>query len=157
MLQKMTIIQAKGENKGKVLFEGTTEDFAIAAREDPFFSHFFSILDKPNYKSVRMLCDEQGWEVEYMQQVFNLQLDDRDAYVIRGALADRVKKVSAELEVLKISKDRDLTDYEKSLLPLSLMKRGREELQEQIDSWVSYLEDHKYLLQKVCYGLKGIV
>lgn len=153
MIQKMVITQAKGENKGTVLFEGTTEDFFTAAREDSFFSNFFSTMDHPNYKSIRMLCEERGWEVEYMQQVFNLELDERQSSLIRSALAEHVKKVSAELEVLKISKDRDLNFWEKSLLPFSLRNCDRYELQEQINAWDSYLDDYKDLLKQVCDGL----
>ena len=171
MNQKMVIIQVLENSpygpKGKQLFEGTVDEFEQVAKVDPLFAQFFP--DKsPNYKSVLAMCHEQGWEVEYMERVFNFQLSEREAMLIRGALADQVKKVRTELEIIRITKERDLTEWERALLPHTLRFKNerdesghlinstREELQEQIDPWITYVDCHEYLLRQCCEGIESL-
>ena len=77
-----------------------------------------------------------------------VEVCEHDGPVIRHALAQRLKAVTKELEILRISKERDLTEIERFQLPgLARLSNGqvgtgrspaaREELQEQINPWVS--------------------
>lgn len=168
MNQRIVIIQAKGENKGQTLFNGTTDEFEKVAREDPFFSQFFAEDERPNYKFLAALAEREGWDVEYMERVFNFQLSEMDAMLVRGALADRVKEVRSELEILRVTKERDLTEWERSLLPHTLRFKDerddkhrlitttREELQEQIDPWITYVDHFESLLQQCCEGIESL-
>ena len=166
--QKMVITWAVGPDKGKQVFTGTTDEFEQLVKSPSIFSSFFPEGAQPNFKSVYAMCEKQGWEVQYMEQVFDFHLGLDDALLVRGALADRVNEVRSELEVLKITKERNLKKWERALLPQSLKYKNerdenghlidttREELQEQIDPWISYLSHYEYLLQQVCDGIESI-
>lgn len=64
------------------------------------------------------------------------------------AVAQQIKRVSAELEILKLTRERDLTRTERWQLPGNLQLLSREELIEQIDPWVSMLMDCQYWAQR---------
>jgi hypothetical protein len=57
--------------------------------------------------------------------------------VVQHALVQRLKAVSAELNLLARTETRDLTQTERWQLPANLQKLPREELQEQIHPWIS--------------------
>ena len=57
--------------------------------------------------------------------------------VVQHALAKRLKEVEAELQLLRLSHERDLSQIERWQLPANLQKFTQEELAEQIDSWIS--------------------
>ena len=152
--QKMVITWAVGPDKGKQVFTGTTDEFEQLVKSPSIFSSFFPEGAQPNFKSVYAMCEKQGWEVQYMEQVFDFHLGLDDALLVRGALADRVNEVRSELEVLKITKERNLKKWEDE--NGHLIDTTREELQEQIDPWISYLSHYEYLLQQVCDGIESI-
>jgi hypothetical protein len=58
-----------------------------------------------------------------------------DLTIFRCAMAKQLGQVKLEWDVLKITKERDLTMPERWMLPANLQKLRREELQEQIDAW----------------------
>ena len=66
-----------------------------------------------------------------------IEIHEHNASVIRCALSQRLKTVTQELRILQISKERDLTEIEQFQLPPNIARFSREELQEQIDPWVS--------------------
>ena len=64
-------------------------------------------------------------------------IHEHDASVVRHALAQRYKTVTKELEILQISKERDLDEIERFQLPPNLRRFSQEELREQINPWIS--------------------
>lgn len=59
------------------------------------------------------------------------------------AVSQQIKKVSAEVEILKISRKRDLTRMERWQLPANLQQMTQKELQEEIDPWISLLMSYQ--------------
>lgn len=57
--------------------------------------------------------------------------------VVQHALVQRLKEVEAELQLLRIARERDLTRIERWQLPSNLQKLTQEELAEQIDPWIT--------------------
>lgn len=67
---------------------------------------------------------------------------------VRQALAQRLKAVNAELAILRLTKERDLTSEERSQLPANLSRLRQEALQEQIDPWISLRDTIEYLIKE---------
>jgi len=66
-----------------------------------------------------------------------IEICEHDACVVRHALAQQLKRVSAEIVILKLTKTRDLNQEERWQLPANLQQMSRSDLQEQIDPWIS--------------------
>lgn len=79
----------------------------------------------------------------------HLELDERDAYLIRYALAQRLKEVTLTLSLLRKIKDFGLLEVERMMLPWQLSNLSYVELIEQIDPWVSLQIHIEYLLEKM--------
>jgi hypothetical protein len=102
-----------------------------------------------------------GWRVDgvffnadiakavYEARFVHLRLDVDSAGLICQALAQRLKQVLQEVRVLQITKERDLTRIERSMLQSNMMKHTREELQDNIDHWIGYAQDYEYLLKDI--------
>lgn len=75
-----------------------------------------------------------------------VEVDSRDASLICHALAQRLKEAKNTLDLLKIAKDRELNRLEKSMLPGQFIHATRETLIENIDPWISLIDDINYLL-----------
>jgi len=78
----------------------------------------------------------------------NIKLNEHSLPVLRYALAQRSKTVAAELAVLCLTKQRDLTETERWQLPANLQQLSQEQLQEQIFPWSTLLEVIEYLIQQ---------
>lgn len=61
----------------------------------------------------------------------------QDAQVVLYSLAQRLKAVNAEISILKLTRDRDLTREERWQLPAHLQQLTQKELEEQIDAWIT--------------------
>jgi len=94
--------------------------------------------------------------------MITLTINLSSALLIRGSLANATKQVRTELELLKITRTRELTDIERAMLPHTLkghwqdhkwVPTTREELIEQIDPWDTYLSDHEDTLKKICEAI----
>jgi hypothetical protein len=76
-------------------------------------------------------------------------MSTHDLCIFRYAIAQELKKVTAELEILKITKERDLTVPERWQLSPNLFKMSREELMKEIDPWISLVSQTKYWSDKL--------
>jgi hypothetical protein len=80
-----------------------------------------------------------------------ISLDDHSAMIVRYALSQRLKIVRQELEILKIAKERDLTSWERYMLPSSLQLADKNILLENTEPWESlvfYIEETLKDLEK---------
>ncbi len=77
-------------------------------------------------------------------QKITLEIDLHDLCIFRCALAKQIKVVSAEVEILKKTRERDLTQPERWQLPANIQQMTQEELQEQIDPWISLFMAYEY-------------
>ena len=82
----------------------------------------------------------------YESQFVHLRLDPHSACLIPYALAQRLKAVRQEVEILRLTRERELTDGEKYMLPSHLQPMSRGELREQLDPWVSLADDIEWLM-----------
>jgi len=101
-----------------------------------------------------------GWRVDgvfinaefakevYESRFIHLKLDEESAGLICYALAQRLKSLNEEVRILQISKDRELTRLEKSMLPLHLLKE-REDLRDQINPWTSLVYHYESLVAEI--------
>jgi hypothetical protein len=83
-----------------------------------------------------------------------LHLDNEDAHVVLYALCRRLREVEADLSILRISRERDLTIVEKAMLPPQLTEvldneRLGHKLREQIDPWISLRDHIAFLIQQI--------
>lgn len=94
--------------------------------------------------------------------MITLTLDLSSMLLLRGSLADATKQVRSELELLKIAQTRELTDWERAMLPHTLrglwqenqwVPTTREELIEQINPWATYLSHHEHTLRDICEAI----
>lgn len=69
--------------------------------------------------------------------------------ILLYALQVRLTLVTGQYEMLKITRDRDLTAKERIFLPQHMQTHTREELREQIDSWMSLTHDYTALLERL--------
>lgn len=84
------------------------------------------------------------------KQPQSFELDERDASLFSYALERRLKTVKSTLQLLLLTRERDLTQEERlQLSPTLLAELTREELQEQIDSWISLRDDLIYWIKKL--------
>ncbi len=66
-----------------------------------------------------------------------VEVDRRDAAVIKHALLFRLKEIRAELVLLESTREKDLTPLEREMLPANLQALSQEELKDQIGAWIS--------------------
>lgn len=78
-----------------------------------------------------------------------LRMSSHDAFMFSHALAMRIKCVAREYELLRITRDRDLTRTERAQLPANISQSSREQLKEQIDSYHSLLMSYEFWAEKV--------
>jgi hypothetical protein len=116
------------EDGKKVVFKNKDNDY-IGSRVDCICFH---------KENLYLLSDE-----------IDVTLDRDNLSCLISSIAPRVKNISYELSLLKISKIRNLTLEEQACLPYNLQKYNREELQDHIDPWITYLEDYRDLLKKL--------
>ena len=77
-----------------------------------------------------------------------LVVDEYFSPLIRGALKDRLTRVKVEVEWLKLCNLRDLTaDERTTYLPENLRAMTQEELQEQINPWISLQMAYESLIE----------
>lgn len=77
-----------------------------------------------------------------------IEICEHDACVVRHALVQRLKAVTAELAILRITKERDLTSEERWQLPANISRLRQESLREQIDPWISLRDTIEYLIKE---------
>jgi len=81
---------------------------------------------------------EKAWQkTPPIEPTKTLSISKHSACLIHYALKCRLQVVQKELEIIKISKERDLTPEENNLLPDTLKDFSTEEIREQIDPWIS--------------------
>jgi len=66
-----------------------------------------------------------------------VEISDYYAPLIQYALAQRLKQTTRELELLKLTRERDLSPVERWQLPSNLQRLRQDQLQEYIDPWIS--------------------
>ena len=66
--------------------------------------------------------------------------------VIQHALVQRLKIVRAELDVIMVAPYRVLTQAERWMLPSNLQELTEEQLQEQVDPWISLKDTLEWLI-----------
>lgn len=66
-----------------------------------------------------------------------IQLDDLDANLIHRLLCEKLQEAKNTLDILMKTKNRDITYTERCMLPPTLCKLSQEELQEEINPWIS--------------------
>lgn len=70
-----------------------------------------------------------------------LSLSLHDLCIFRYSIAQQLKRIKQELDILRITKERDLTAPERWQLPPNINRMSTEELREEIDPWYSmYLQ-----------------
>jgi hypothetical protein len=80
-------------------------------------------------------------------KIKKIRIDEHDAPVVAYALVKQMQRTKSELEALRIAQGRDLTKEERWLLPANLQYLPREELQEQIDPWISLIQAQEWLIK----------
>lgn len=80
-----------------------------------------------------------------------MTVSDLDAALILPGLKEGLKKTIKDLEILMLTKKRELTEDERSELPSTLMSLSREELRDNIDAWVSLRLHYEWLLKDFDY------
>lgn len=78
----------------------------------------------------------------------DITVDSHDACVIKYSLECQCARVKDELAALKISKDRELSQFEREYLPPNIADYSRDELKEQIDPWISLLHHYESLIER---------
>ena len=78
----------------------------------------------------------------------SLSFDHRDACLMLGALRDSLAKEHGTLAMLLLTRERDLERFERFMLPHNLRQLSREDLQEQIDAWISLCDQIKWLIKE---------
>lgn len=76
----------------------------------------------------------------------HITFNELDAALIHGALKDKLTQVKDDLDILNLTKKRDLTETERYALPTNLQHLSQEELTEQIDPWISLKMHYEYLI-----------
>lgn len=66
-----------------------------------------------------------------------IEVSRHDLPVVQHALVKQLQRVQSELKILRFSRERDLTRVERWQLPANLQQLSQEELQEQVDPWIS--------------------
>ncbi len=79
----------------------------------------------------------------------NLLLDNFDCHILLCALRERWRTEAGTLRVLRISRRRKLTRVERFLLPLNLQLLSDKELSEQVDAWISLIQQIKHLMKQI--------
>jgi hypothetical protein len=125
------------DNNGNVVFNGNSEAFKSK----------FPSCPETNYKKLDIFCQTNSWAVTYPPQL--VEIDAHDAHFICYSLAQGLKKEKQELQILQETKTRDLTTVEKHMLPGSLCRYTRSELQEQIDPWITLVDHYQDLIEKI--------
>lgn len=77
-----------------------------------------------------------------------VEVDSHSAMMVSYALALRLMQVSYELDILKRTKIRDLKQIERFALPSNLQGMTQEQLQEQIDPWITLEEELNHWMQQ---------
>jgi hypothetical protein len=73
-----------------------------------------------------------------------IKISLNDLCIFRCSLAKQIKAIKQELDILLITRDRDLTMPERWQLPASLSAMSRENLCEQIDAWKSLYSTYEF-------------
>ncbi len=89
---------------------------------------------------------KEAAEAALAKEIVVLKLDKDDVHFIWYHLVQGLKKVQQELDLLQIANERELTAVEKAMLPFQLMKLTREEMQEQINPWITYRDHFEHLM-----------
>ncbi len=103
-------------------------------------------------------CSQCDWDGEWSKRPRHplpkkvIEVTEHDACVMRHALVQRQKAVRVEVEVLKLTRDRELTREERWLLPANLQTMTRAELQEQVDAWISLLSTIEFWIEEFKVG-----
>ena len=125
------IVKAISEDGKKVLFRDVALTDYTGARVDGIFSTAEACIEAVAKTRVK------------------LDLTADDAHLIIFALARELKRIKADLEVLKIAKERDLTHAERCMLPNLGFQPTQEHIAEQIDPWISLVDDYNYLIDTI--------
>ena len=78
-----------------------------------------------------------------------LTIDHHDCHILLGALRDKVQCELGTLVLLKIARERDLTRDERFALPPNLRLLSRYDLNEQVEGWVSLVQQIQWLMLQV--------
>lgn len=103
---------------------------------------------EPEEAVLHLLDTERNEPMPKQVPMKTVQICEHDACVVRCALSKRLKDVTAELAILRITQDRDLSSEERWQLPANLQPMPREELQEQINPWISLRDTIEYLIKE---------
>jgi hypothetical protein len=76
-----------------------------------------------------------------------IEVCEYNLLVVQHALVQRLKCVRAELEILRLSRERELTRIERWELPVNLQGMTREELMEQVDPWITLVDTLEGLIE----------
>lgn len=77
-----------------------------------------------------------------------LTIDEYDAHLIHWALKKRLEEAQGDLRLLQLTRERDLTDDERGELPSTLQTMTREQLLEQLHSWIGLCDHIDGVLQE---------
>lgn len=84
-----------------------------------------------------------------MLKTKTITIDERDSSLLRYAVAQQRKDAVFTLELLKLTKERDLTKTERLQLPSTLRFESHEDLRDQINPWVSLVDNCDYWLREL--------
>ena len=77
-----------------------------------------------------------------------IEICEHDACVVRYALTQRLKATQAELVILKITRDRDLTQEERWQLPSTISQLSQDALRDQINPWLALACTIEHLIKE---------
>lgn len=79
----------------------------------------------------------------------NLLVDNFDCHILLCALRERWRTEAGTLRLLRISRRRKLTRVERFLLPQNMQLFSEAELSEQVDAWISLLQQIKDMVKRI--------
>ncbi len=77
-----------------------------------------------------------------------IEIDSHSTCLVLGSLKRDLKQAEADIKLLMLTRERDLTEDERGELPSTLQTLTREQLREQIDPWISMKMQYEGLIEQ---------
>mgnify|MGYP001616055083 CR=1 FL=1 len=84
-------------------------------------------------------------------RIKTISFDKNTASVVQYALEARLETISNQLDIISVTRDRDLSPQERWFIPENIQLMSRNELREQIESWKSLKSLVESLIEELKY------
>lgn len=124
------VVESIAESRRKVLFKDPPPDGYNGARIDGVFA---------KKENAEEWAKNPPW-------VINFKFSDYYGELVLYALEVQLRRAKTELNLLRVANSRELNESEKAKLPDTLKDNSREDLIEQIDPWISLVDNYQSLV-----------